>query len=125
MSQLPLIVRTMEDEPGSIRSYIIGFSLSIALTLVAFGLAGWHLLHGGWLVVSLLGLAIVQFVFQMLFFLHIGSESKPRWKRLVLLLMIVIVIIVILGSIWIMYSLNYRMSPAEINKYMTQQDGGI
>lgn len=120
-----LVVRTIEREPGSLRSYVSGYLSAVVLTLVAFLVAAKHSLMGNKLIAVLLGLAIVQFVLQLIFFLHIGRESKPRYKRLVLLLMIVFVLIVVLGSIWVMYSLNYRMTPQQINRYMVQQDGGI
>lgn len=120
-----LVVRTIERSPGSVRSYTAGFISAVTLTLIAFVIAGKHAVHGNRLISMLLGLAIVQFVLQLVFFLHIGKESKPRWKQLVLLLMIVFVLILVLGSIWVMYSLNYRMSPEQINIYMLKQDGGI
>jgi cytochrome o ubiquinol oxidase operon protein cyoD len=63
-------------------------------------------------------------VVQLFFFLHLGSETKPRWKLLTLFLMLIFAMIVLLGSIWIMYNLNYRMmrmSPQQINSYMTDQ----
>lgn len=120
-----LVVRTIDREPGSLRSYISGFVSAVALTLIAFAIAAKHSIAGNKLIAILLGLAMVQFAFQMLFFLHIGRESKPRWKQLVLVLMLVFVLIVVLGSIWVMYSLNYRMTPDQINQYMLKQDGGI
>lgn len=125
MAKPELIVRTIEREPGTLRTYQAGFGSAIVLTLAAFAIAAKHVLSGNRLIAVLLGLAIVQFVFQLIFFLHIGRETRPRWKRLVLVLMIVFVLIVLLGSIWVMYSLNYRMSPEQINTYMLKQDGGI
>jgi len=120
-----IVIRTIEREPGSIRSYISGYVSAIILTLVAFAIAAKHSIMGNRLIAILLGLALVQFVLQLLFFLHVGRESKPRWKQLVLVMMIVVVLILVLGSIWVMYSLNYRMTPDQINQYMLKQDGGI
>lgn len=120
-----LVVRTIERSPGSVRSYTIGFVSAVTLTLLAFSVVAKHSVHGNRLIAILLGLAVVQFVLQLVFFLHIGKESKPRRKQLVLLMMIVFVLILVLGSIWVMYSLNYRMTPEQINTYMLKQDGGI
>ena len=119
------VIRTFVREPGSLRSYVTGFVSAVALTLLAFAIAAKHSITGNKLIAILLGLALIQFVLQLLFFLHIGHESKPRWKQFVLVLMIVFVLILVLGSIWVMYSLNYRMSPDQINNYMLKQDGGI
>ncbi|HSX36681.1 MAG TPA: cytochrome o ubiquinol oxidase subunit IV [Patescibacteria group bacterium] len=125
MAERELVVRNIGREPGTVRSYTIGFVSAVALTLIAFGVAGKHSLHGNKLIAVLLGLALVQFVLQLVFFLHVGRESKPRWKQLVLIMMLVVVLILVLGSIWVMYSLNYRMTPQQINTYIQKQDGGI
>lgn len=113
----------MDAERGTFRSYTIGFGLSIVLTLAAYIATVKHLLSGKGLMAVLLGLAVVQFVVQLFFFLHIGRETKPRLKLLMLFLMIIFVLIVVLGSLWIMYNLNYRMSPEQINQYMKNQAG--
>lgn len=70
-------------------------------------------------------LALAQFFAQLYYFLHLGRETKPRWKLLVLCFMILVVLIIVVGSIWIMYNLNYRMSPQQMNTYMLNQNGGI
>ncbi|HET9174357.1 MAG TPA: cytochrome o ubiquinol oxidase subunit IV [Candidatus Saccharimonadales bacterium] len=115
------IIRSVETEHGSVASYTTGFVLSIIFTLLAFVITAKHVLTFRKIMVLLIGLAIIQFVVQMLFFLHIGKETKPRWKRLLLFFMIVFVLIIILGSIWIMYNLNSRMNPSQINTYMLKQ----
>jgi hypothetical protein len=33
--------------------------------------------------------------------------------------------ILVFGSLWIMGNLNYRMSPQQMNTYMTDQGGGF
>lgn len=114
-----------ENTSGLLGSYLFGFVLSIGFSLVAYYGATRHWLTGGAAVVALLGLAILQFVVQLFFFLHIGRETRPRWKLLMLFLAIVFVLIVVLGSVWIMYNLNYRMSPQQMEEYMMRQDGGV
>ena len=120
-----------DTEQATLGLYINGFVLSIFFTLLAFGLVEYHI-HNGYTVFShpfLIGatvtLALAQFFAQMYFFLHLGRETKPRWKLLVLCFMILVVFIVVAGSIWIMYNLNYRMTPQQINTYMLNQNGGI
>ena len=116
----------MDTERGTRKSYVIGFVSSVILTLAAYVAATNHILSGKALMAGLLILAIAQFVAQLFFFLHIGREAKPRWRLLVLFMMIIVVLIVVLGSIWIMYNLNYRMSPKQMNQYMqNQSDGGL
>lgn len=117
--------RLSVKEAGSHISYMVGFGLSILLTMIAFELVTKHVLHGAGLVTILIGLALIQFWVQLFFFLHLGKETKPRWKLLVLVFMVLVVLILVGGSIWIMNNLNYRMTPQQINNYMQNQDGGI
>lgn len=110
-------------ERGTLVSYVTGFVLSLVLTAWAYVSVVRHTFSGNVLIGWLLLLAIVQFFVQLFFFLHFGHETKPRWKLLTLTLMFVVVLIVVLGSIWIMYNLNYRMDPTQVNEYMRQQAG--
>jgi cytochrome o ubiquinol oxidase operon protein cyoD len=116
-----IVVERHEVAHGSLVSYSVGFVLSIGLTLAAYFAVVKHYVSGQALLIGLLGLAAVQFVVQLLFFLHVGSEAKPRWRRLTIVLMLFFVLVVVLGSIWIMYNLNYRMSPEQMNQYMTKE----
>jgi len=109
---------------GTLLSYTTGFILSISLTLAAYFLVVNHGLAGGALILTILGLAVVQLTVQLLFFLHLGRESKPRWNFLVFGMMVLIVVIVAGGSLWIMKNLNYRtMTPAETNTYLRDHEG--
>jgi cytochrome o ubiquinol oxidase subunit IV len=102
---------------GSLKSYIVGFGLSIALTLIAYVMVVKRLFSGKALVLAIMGLAVIQLYVQLYFFLHMGRESKPRWNLIVFLFMLLVLLIVVGGSLWIMYNLNYHtMSPSEIMK---------
>jgi cytochrome o ubiquinol oxidase subunit IV len=115
----------------TLAAYVTGFILSIVLTVAAAGLVNIHVAHhhefppDHFMVWALPALAIVQFFVQIYFFLHLGRETKPRWKLLVLMFMILIVFIIVAGSLWIMYNMNYRMTPQQIDQYMLNQNGGI
>lgn len=117
------VVPEAKPEEGTMKSYVAGFALSVTLTLVAYFVTVNHVLSGYALIIVLLELAILQFTVQLFLFLHFGKERSPRWKLLTLVMAIVVVLIVVLGSLWIMQSLNYNMSPDRINKYMNQQVG--
>lgn len=106
-------------------SYAVGFLSSIGLTLFSFWIVTYHILEGwsaGW---AILGLALVQCAVQLFFFLHIGDDTRPRWKFLSMLFMLAILTIVVVGSLWIMNSLNSRMmmTPEQMTKYMDNQAG--
>ena len=103
-------------------SYISGFVLSILLTLAAYFAVTQHSYTGTMLVTVIIALAIAQVLVQLFFFLHLGKETKPRWKLAVLLTMLVVLGILVFGSLWIMQNLNYHMSPDQMNSYMIQQN---
>ena len=108
---------------GTLASYVTGYIFSVYLTFAAYLAVYNHLLKDTALTVFIISLAIVQFIVQIYFFLHLGKETKPRWKLAVLILMIVLVLILVIGSLWIMANLNYRMTPDQMNKYMINQQG--
>ena len=68
---------------------------------------------------------LAQFFTQLLFFLHLGRETKPRWKLLVFLFMTMIVAILVFGSLWIMYNLNYHMTLQQMYQYLNNQGDGL
>lgn len=112
----------------TIQRYIMGFALSLALTLVAYFLVVNNEAHP-WMLIVLGGLAVTQLAVQLLYFLHLDDEVGPRLKQLSFWFMALILLIVIVGSIWIMNNLNERMmdfSPAEKTNYMlTEYDKGF
>jgi len=114
---------TQHEKQPTFHGYLMGFILSVGFTLWAYVSVVYHSFNGHVLLAWLLGLAVAQFMVQLVYFLHVGAETKPRWKRLTILLMIFFVLVVVLGSIWIMYNLNYRMSPKQMEQYMSQQAG--
>jgi cytochrome o ubiquinol oxidase operon protein cyoD len=94
---------------GTLVSYVLGFAISIVLTLTAYFLVTERLLVDGLLIAAIVGLGIVQMIVQLLFFLHLGSEVKPRWNIMAFLFMILVVLLLVIGSLWIMYNLDERV----------------
>lgn len=108
---------------GSLLSYFIGFTLSLLLTIGAYIAVTRHSFAGGLLIAIIVGLAVAQVLVQLFFFLHLGRETRPRWKLAVLLFMLVILGILVIGSLWIMQNLNYNMmTPEQLNVYMINQN---
>lgn len=101
------------EKEGSRLSYSIGFILSLILTCISFFLAFKNILKGESLFYSLSILAILQASLQLFFFLHVGKEKAPYWKALVFLFMLSVTFIVVIGSLWIMYNLDYRMMESK------------
>jgi cytochrome o ubiquinol oxidase subunit IV len=119
----------MKFHKGLLKSYIIGFILSIILTLCAYIPVITHVnSHHKFLtqltiLFIILPLAFIQLFIQLLFFLHLGQEEKPRWKLSMLVSFFSIVLVVIVASIWIMTHLNYNMSLVQFNNLMKYGEG--
>jgi cytochrome o ubiquinol oxidase operon protein cyoD len=87
---------------GSLKSYTIGFILSIVLTIIPLVLVMNHMLNTTVTLVIILLIAVLQFAIQMIFFMHIKEEQKPRYNLMALILGLVILVTIVSGSIWIM-----------------------
>lgn len=130
MNTPPTLTRTKKPAAshmsgGTVGSYIVGYVLSLILTLTAYVLIVNHVFTK-WIMVATVGwLALLQFMVQLLFFLHLDNEAKPRFKLLAFALMLVFVLILVVGSVWIMNNLNYRMDHEQLMHYLHDQDGGI
>jgi len=105
-----------DDEGGAshatLRGYLTGFFLSVALTALPFWLVmGKVIGNPGMLAGALLALGAVQIVVHMVYFLHMDSRSEGGWNMLALLFTVVLLVITLSGSIWVMFHLNQNMMP--------------
>jgi cytochrome o ubiquinol oxidase subunit IV len=97
---------------GSLRSYLIGFILSVILTAVPF----WLVMTGALdskqaTAFAIMAFAVVQIVVHMVYFLHMNAKSEGGWSMLALIFTLIIVGIALTGSLWVMYHLNANMMP--------------
>jgi cytochrome o ubiquinol oxidase operon protein cyoD len=105
---------TAAHPQSSRRSYLIGFLLSVLLTAVPFGLVMTGALGDPrdtamWVI----GLAFVQIVVHMIYFLHLNTKSEGGWTMMATIFTIVVVGITLTGSIWVMYHMNANMMPMD------------
>ena len=119
------LVSHFEPPHASIRSYVFGFVACLILTGAAYWVAVRDSFSPKLAIGVIAVLAIGQCVVQLRQFLHLGKEFKPRWKMAMFFTMLSIILIVVIGSIWIMTNLNYRMmhSPNQMTEYVESQDG--
>lgn len=97
---------------GSLRSYAIGFMLSVVLTAIPFWLVMAKVLtQSSTIAFVILGFAAVQIVVHMIYFLHMNTKSEGGWSMLALLFTAMLVVILLSGSLWVMYHLNHNMMP--------------
>jgi cytochrome o ubiquinol oxidase operon protein cyoD len=103
--------------------YVTGFIMAIGLTLMAYLSVTQELFTTDTTILVLMGLAIIQLVVQLVFFLHIGQESKPRWSLAAFFFTLLVLVVIVIGSLWIMYNLNYNMNmtPEQMDEFMIKQ----
>lgn len=104
--------------------YVIGFFAALALTGAAFLLAAGETADSGKIAFIIMILAAVQAMVQLYYFLHLGDETGPRWKTFSFLFSLLIMVIIVVGSLWIMFNLNYNMgmTPEQMDSYMLEQN---
>lgn len=101
------------SEPhGSLGGYLTGFVLSVILTAIPF----WLVMSGALgsataTALAIMGLAVVQIVVHMVYFLHMNFRSEGGWTMLALAFTLILVVITLAGSLWVMYHLNTNMMP--------------
>lgn len=110
-------------------TYIVGFGLSLVLTIGAYSLTRIHLNSGHTvptdqvLLYLLSILAVSQLFVQLVFFLHLNQEEKPRMKILLALFATLVVLVIVIGSIWIMSNLNnHGMTPDQTNTFILKDE---
>jgi len=96
----------------SMKDYAIGFVLSLILTAIPFWLVMGNVLPPETTKYVIMGFAAIQFVVQMIYFLHMNSKSEGGWNMMALILTVVLLVIVLAGSIWVMSHMNANMMPA-------------
>lgn len=88
-----------------------GFVLSLLLTVAAYRIVTHHELTELTLLLTLFITGILQALVQLIFFLHLGLESKPHWNTITFAFTVLVILIVIGGSVWIMNNLSYNLMP--------------
>ncbi|MFB4394612.1 MULTISPECIES: cytochrome o ubiquinol oxidase subunit IV [unclassified Pseudomonas] len=98
-----------EGNHGSVKSYMIGFILSIILTAIPFGLVMYPSLPKNLTVLIVVAMAVIQVVVHLVYFLHM-DRSKEQRSNVSTFLFTVLVIALLVGlSLWIMFSIHIEM----------------
>lgn len=94
---------------GSLRTYVIGFSLSIILTIIPFALIMNHAMTRSAVVITIILFAITQIIVHLVCFLHLKLSSDQSWNWLAFIYTLILLIALVGGSTWIIYNLNHNM----------------
>ncbi|MCM2973621.1 MULTISPECIES: cytochrome o ubiquinol oxidase subunit IV [Larsenimonas] len=94
---------------GTVKSYIVGFVLSVILTVIPF----WMVMSGSFsksvTAISIFVLAFIQLFVHLVYFLHMNRSSEQQWNVMAFVYTVIMVAILVIGSLWIMLNLNYNM----------------
>ncbi|TXH60333.1 MAG: cytochrome o ubiquinol oxidase subunit IV [Bacteroidia bacterium] len=99
----------VEPHGGGLGLYLVGFILSIVFTLIPYIVVKDHLLSGVFPIIIVVLSAILQLLVQLIFFLHLSLAPNQRWNLLTFVFTLLILGILVIGSLWIMYNLDYNM----------------
>jgi cytochrome o ubiquinol oxidase subunit IV len=100
-------------EPHGARSYLIGLSYAVLLTLTSFWAATTSSVYAPAVPVLLAVLAIAQMGVHLAFFLHISSAPDQTNNFLALAFGLFVSGLVVAGSLIIMSNLNHHMLPMD------------
>jgi len=95
------------DDTKEFHHYMLGFALSVVLTIIPFSVVAFHGGALGWWV--LVGCAIAQLIVHLRYFLHLSFRGQQKEDLQLVLFTGLILTIMIGGSIWILGSLYDRM----------------
>lgn len=120
--------QTVAESPrGRLVAYATGFGLSLLLTITAYVSVVNQSVSRNMLIAVVVGLAVAQLLVQLVFFLHLGREARPRLNLVVFLFMLLVISILVIGSLWIMQNLDYHMTPKQMDQELLEQydQGGL
>ncbi|AJC50604.1 cytochrome o ubiquinol oxidase subunit IV [Coxiella endosymbiont of Amblyomma americanum] len=91
--------------------YVLGIILCIALTFVSFLIV---IMNTSFSKIAMLNVvfisAFVQFIVQIVFFLQLNTKNEHSKVNLISFVFTMVILIVLIGgSLWILWSLHYRM----------------
>jgi len=98
-----------EGNHGSVKSYMIGFVLSIILTAIPFGLVMYPSLPKNLTVLIVVAMAVIQVVVHLVYFLHMDRSKEQRSNVSTFLFTAMVIALLVGLSLWIMFSIHVEM----------------
>ena len=97
------------ESHGTVKSYLIGFVLAAALTIIPF----WAVMVGdfsrGITGAIIVVTAVLQILVHLVFFLHLDRSSEQRWNVTAALFTLLVIAIIVVGTLWVMHNMNVHM----------------
>jgi cytochrome o ubiquinol oxidase operon protein cyoD len=105
------MTETYESGKKLIKSYVIGFVLSVILTVFAYHIVSAQVITGETLYFVLAVIGLLEVLVQAIFFIRLNAKTEDdKWNMISFIFTIIVIMIVVIGSLWIMYNLNYYMA---------------
>lgn len=90
-------------------TYGTGYGLALVLTLGAFGIVYFRLLAPQTALDVILGLALIQVITHLRFFLHIDLKRSARSDLHLILFSVGVIVLMVVGTLVILGNLRMRM----------------
>ncbi|KAA0946967.1 MULTISPECIES: cytochrome o ubiquinol oxidase subunit IV [unclassified Pseudomonas] len=94
---------------GSVKSYTIGFILSVILTIIPFGLVMYPTLPKSITLMIVLAFAVIQVVVHLVYFLHLDRSEAQRSNVIAFVFAAMVIVLLVGLSLWIMFSIHTYM----------------
>ncbi|QXI26329.1 cytochrome o ubiquinol oxidase subunit IV [Pseudomonas vanderleydeniana] len=94
---------------GSKQYYLIGFVLSLVLTIIPFGLVMFPTLPRQITAWAVILSAVVQVFVHLKYFLHLDTATEQRWNLIAFVFSLIIILLLVGLSLWIMESIHINM----------------
>ncbi|MDD1017254.1 cytochrome o ubiquinol oxidase subunit IV [Pseudomonas rubra] len=98
-----------EGNHGSVKSYVIGFVLSVILTAIPFGLVMFPSMPKDITIMVVVALAVIQVVVHLVYFLHMDRSAEQRSNVSTFLFTVMVIALLVGLSLWIMFSIHTSM----------------
>ncbi|GLQ52582.1 cytochrome o ubiquinol oxidase subunit IV [Dyella flava] len=96
---------------GDMKSYFIGFVLSLALTAASFGTVMSPIVPHAWRLGSIVALCVAQLLVQLSYFLHLGTAKSQAQNTAIFVCTGFLIAVVVAGSLWVMHNADVNMMP--------------
>ncbi|MEE1926040.1 cytochrome o ubiquinol oxidase subunit IV [Pseudomonas sp. 148P] len=98
-----------EANHGSVKSYGIGFILSVILTVIPFYLVMNPSLPKDMTLLVIIAFAVIQIVVHLYYFLHLDGSKAARSSVTSFLFTALVIALLVGLSLWIMFSIHTSM----------------
>lgn len=98
-----------DDSHGSVKSYAIGFVLSVILTAIPFGLVMYPALPKDMTIWIILAFAVIQVLVHLRYFLHLDFSPTQRNNVLAFAFTALVIVLLVGLSLWIIFSIHREM----------------